>query len=218
MRKILLMLAFFATILSADIVQNQKVKRAINVLNDFIIENKDQNLLKDASAIAIFTDLTKGGAGVSVINGKGIFVAKNDDGQISSPFFVDFSGIELGATLGLSSVDLIIVYKNSRSYHKIFENNYRISLSTQATMINNASGGAITTNAPEFFAYARESSNSRGIYLGVGIQISHMGINRQDTIDYYDRIYDYEDIYNNSPKASKYTKKLQELARQSFKG
>ena len=38
----------------------------------------------------------------------------------------------------------------------------------------------------------------------------------QDTNDYYERMYAIEDIYNNSPKDSRYTKKLKEIINKYF--
>ena len=50
----------------------------------------------------------------------------------------------------------------------------------------------------------------------MGIDLGRITINRQDTNDYYDRMYDLEDIYNNSPRDSKYTLKLKEIISKYF--
>ncbi|MBF6669164.1 hypothetical protein CSPB12327_03265 [Campylobacter sp. RM12327] len=43
-----------------------------------------------------------------------------------------------------------------------------------------------------------------------------MRINDQDTNDYYERMYDYEDILNNSPKDSVQTKALKKILEKYF--
>ena len=42
-------------------------------------------------------------------------------------------------------------------------------------------------------------------------------VDKEATYDYYDRMYDMEDIYNNSPKDSRYTKTLKEVLNKYFK-
>ena len=52
--------------------------------------------------------------------------------------------------------------------------------------------------------------------MGVSLDVARLKINAQDTNDYYDRMYEFEDIYNNSPKASKYTIKFKEIISKYF--
>lgn len=207
--KILIATSLFFSVTNADVTQNQMVKNAINILNGFLQgEHKDK--LKDAKGVIIMPDLVKSGVGLALSNGKGVFVAKNDDGGWSSPFFIDYHGVSAGIQAGYSSSDVIILLKNSRAYKKIFEGDDTISLKATAAIINKGQTAAATTNLPEISAYILERGKSSGAFVGASLDISRVGINRQDTNDYYERMYDYEDIYSNSIKESKYTKKLLE--------
>ena len=192
MKKILTLLfligSFFVLNLNADVIQNQKLKNAINILNAFGTRNLKPN--------------TK-------------FIAKNDDGEWSSPFFVNYTSGSIGLQLGYSSADMIILFKNSEAYASLFNAKDTISLKAEAT------GGvgnevAIASDLPEISAFVEERGKTSGAFVGVSLDVARLKINAQDTNDYYDRMYEFEDIYNNSPKASKYTIKFKEIISKYF--
>ena len=104
---------FFTPCLNADVIQNQKLKNAINILNAFGTRNlKPNTKFESIKAIAIIPDVTKAGAIVTGSTGKGVFIAKNDDGEWSSPFFVNYTSGSIGLQLGYSSAYMIILFKN----------------------------------------------------------------------------------------------------------
>jgi len=142
-------------------------------------------------------------------------VAKNDDGEWSSPFFVNYTSGSIGLQLGYSSADMVILFKNSEAYANLFNAKDTISLKAEAT------GGvgnevAITSDLPEISAFAEERGKTSGAFVGVSLDVARLKINIQDTNDYYERMYDFENIYNNSPKASKYTLKFKEIISKYF--
>ncbi|WP_149724670.1 lipid-binding SYLF domain-containing protein [Campylobacter concisus] len=207
---------FFTPNLNADVIQNQKLKNAINILNAFGARNLKPNIkFEGIKAIAIIPDVTKAGAIVTGSTGKGVFIAKNDDGEWSSPFFVNYTSGSVGLQIGYSSADMIILFKNSEAYANLFNSKDTISLKAEAT------GGvgnevAITSDLPEISAFAEERGKTSGAFVGVSLDVARLKINIQDTNDYYERMYDFENIYNNSPKASKYTLKFKEIISKYF--
>ena len=209
-------ICLFCGVSNADIIQNQKVKNTINILNAFGLRNLHGNeKFKDIKAIAIIPDVTKTAFVVSGAKGEGIFVAKNDDGEWSSPFFVNYTSGSIGLQLGYSSADMIILFKNSEAYASLFNAKDTISLKAEAT------GGvgnevAIASDLPEISAFVEERGKTSGAFVGVSLDVARLKINAQDTNDYYDRMYEFEDIYNNSPKASKYTIKFKEIISKYF--
>ena len=181
MKKILTLLfligSFFALNLNADVIQNQKLKNAINILNAFGTRNlKPNTKFTGIKAIAIIPDVTKAGAIITGSKGKGVFIAKNAS---------------------------------------LFNAKDTISLKAEAT------GGvgnevAIASDLPEISAFVEERGKTSGAFVGVSLDVARLKINAQDTNDYYDRMYEFEDIYNNSPKASKYTIKFKEIISKYF--
>lgn len=220
MKKILTLLfligSFFALNLNADVIQNQKLKNAINILNAFGTRNlKPNTKFTGIKAIAIIPDVTKAGAIITGSKGKGVFIAKNDDGEWSSPFFVNYTSGSIGLQLGYSSADMIILFKNSEAYASLFNAKDTISLKAEATgVVGNEV--AIASDLPEISAFVEERGKTSGAFVGVSLDVARLKINAQDTNDYYDRMYEFEDIYNNSPKASKYTIKFKEIISKYF--
>jgi hypothetical protein len=219
MKKLLVLLlisSFFTLNLEADVIQNQKLKNAINILNAFGMRTlKPNTKIEGIKAIAIIPDVTKAGAIIAGSKGKGIFIAKNDDGEWSSPYFVNYTSGSIGLQLGYSLADMIILFKNSEAYASLFNAKDTISLKAEAT------GGvgnevAITSDLPEISAFVEERGKTSGAFIGVSLDVARLKVNAQDTNDYYERMYDLEDIYNNSPKASKYTIKFKEIISKYF--
>ncbi|MDL0088118.1 lipid-binding SYLF domain-containing protein [Campylobacter gastrosuis] len=208
--KIFFAVSLLFGVLNADVTQNQMVKNAINIMSGFL-QNVDSQKLKDVKGVIVIPDLVKSGIGLALSNGKGVFIAKNDDGGWSSPFFIDYHGVSAGIQAGYSSTDVVILLRNSRAYKKIFEGDDTISLKATAAIINKGESAATTTNLPEISAYISERGKSAGAFVGASLDIARVSINRQDTNDYYDRMYDYQDLYSNSIKNSKYTTKLHEI-------
>ena len=206
----------------AELTQNQRVKTALNILDTFGQDNeklaeKNRKInLKDVKGIVIIPDLVKSGFIISGHNGSGIFMAKNDDNEWSSPIFVDLRGGGIGAQAGYQSSDLIILFKSSRSYDGLVNGKGTLDISVDAAIMGVGEKAAAMTDLPEISAFGVSKSKERGIFFGVSLNASNLVINMQDTNDYYERMYAIEDIYNNSPKDSRYTKKLKEIINKYF--
>ena len=203
----------------ADFTQNQKVKTSLNILNDFGVNNEKNKKynLKDVTGIAIIPSMVKSGFIFSGHDGKGIFVAKNDDNEWSAPIFVDYKGVGFGAQAGYKSMDVVLLFKTSRSWAGLVDGKGTIDLSVDAAFLAAGEQAGALTDLPEISAWVVESGKGNGLFLGVSINTSMMVVNNQDTNDYYERIYDISDIYNNSPKDSRYTQKLKEVIEKYFK-
>ncbi|MGH1600008.1 lipid-binding SYLF domain-containing protein [Campylobacter majalis] len=216
--KILAILTIFFGISYADIVQNQLVKTSINILNEFVI-TADENQTKhfnDAKAVAIVPNVSKTGLVLTASKATGIFMAKNDENEWSSPFFINYIGGSIGIQGGVSSADLIIVFNTSRSYANLFNGKDTISLNANIAIFNDGMNAGINTDVPEISAYMLTRGKSRGVFVGASLDLARISINNQETNDYYDRIYTLEDIYDGSTKQSKYTTKLREILHRYF--
>ena len=92
----------------------------------------------------------------------------------------------------------------------------QLDISVDAAIMGVGEKAAAMTDLPEISAFGVSKSKERGIFFGVSLNASNLVINMQDTNDYYERMYAIEDIYNNSPKDSRYTKKLKEIINKYF--
>ncbi|WP_033915556.1 lipid-binding SYLF domain-containing protein [Campylobacter sputorum] len=218
MKKLLLMVVFLVNLLNADIVQNQKVYAVTNLLQDFALDknisSNDKNM-KNVKAIAVIPGLKKGGAVLSFQDGKGIFVMKNHDNTWSSPLFFDYKGTGIGLQLGYQSSDVVMLFYTSRSFKNFFDSQLTLEANADATFVNGV-GSGYKNEMGELATYIRSSSDNKGVFIGASIDSAIIRINNQDTNDYYERIYDYEDIINNSPKESVQTKTLKKTLEKYF--
>ena len=97
MMKKFLLLASVALcgLLHADVVANQEVIAATNVVRSFVAANNfgtDERYLTSAKAVAILTDVKRLAAGASLQYGDGIFSVKGENGEWSSPIFIKYKG------------------------------------------------------------------------------------------------------------------------------
>lgn len=204
-----LLLATFLTIsLKADIVQNQQVYATSNVIKAFACDNNQSipaNYIKNAKAVAILTDVKRAGVIVSAQIGDGVFSMKDEYGNWSAPLFIKYKGFGVGLQAGYESSDVVVLFQTSKSFQDIFtgldtlEANAGISLGS-GSKIGNA------TDLPDVSAWMITPGKVTGIYFGATFDVGKLSVNDQATNDYYGRIYDYEDILNDSPKVTKYTK------------
>lgn len=213
MKKLLVMMTLLVSFLSADIIQNQKLYSVTNLLQDFALDNNitpAKKNMKNVRAIAVITGLKKGGLVLSIQEGKGIFIMKNHDNTWSSPIFFDYRGAGIGLQLGYESSDVVMLFYTSRSFQNFFNSQLTLEANANAALVNGV-GSGYTNEMGELSTYVRSSSDSKGVFVGASIDSAVISINDQDTNDYYGRIYDYEDIINNSPKESVQTKALKKI-------
>ena len=145
--KIALAVLALSQLAFADFTQSQKVKTALNILNDFGANNEKTNKynLKDITGIAIIPSMVKSSFILSKHDGKGIFVAKNDDNEWSSPIFIDYKGVGFGAQAGYKSMDVVLLFKTSRSWAGLVDGKGTIDLSVDAAFMAAGEQAGIST-------------------------------------------------------------------------
>ena len=210
MKKLLVFLFAFCIGANADVTQNEQVYAVANVLKSFGCDaNKSisVNELKHAKAIAVLTDVTKVGFVASVQKGDGVFSMRDLNGNWTPPLMINYRSFGAGIQAGIESKDMILIFHTSKSFRDIFEGENTIGLNAGATFGEGGAAG-VTTDLPELSAWIVNPGESTGVYAGVSVDFGRLTIDDQATNDYYERIYDYEDILNGSPKDSKYTRML----------
>ena len=198
--------------LHADVSANQEVIAATNVLRSFGYRNDfgaSVESVKNAKAVAILTDVKRLAAGASIQYGDGIFSVKGEDGEWSAPIFIKYRGFGAGAQVGYETTDVVMLFQTTKSYQDIFNGMETIEANAGATFVNGYKSGA-ATDFPDISAWMKTPGQQTGVFVGASIDRGKITIDDQLTNDYYGRIYDYEDILNDSPKASKYTKRLKD--------
>lgn len=204
----LLLLGVFANSASADVSANQEVYAATNVISSFAHDNNfsvPADQIVNAKAVAILTDVKRSAAIVSTQYGDGVFSVKGENGEWSAPIFINYRGFGIGVQAGYESSDVVMLFQTTKSYQDIFNGTDTLEINVGGSVVEGRKTGA-ATDLPDISAWMITPGEVTGIYLGVSLDIGRITINDQLTNDFYERIYDYEDILNGSPRDNKYSK------------
>jgi lipid-binding SYLF domain-containing protein len=148
-----------------------RAQNAVRVLND-IMQAPDkaipQDLLRDARAIAVIPDMLKVGFIFGGRRGEGLISVKGPDGTWSNPSFISMTGGSVGFQAGVSSTDVILVFRTQRGVDSIVRGKFTLGADASAA----AGPVGRTTSAStdeqmkaEIYSYSR----ARGLFAGVAI-------------------------------------------------
>ncbi len=168
----------------------QTVVMARQALDEFFglsIESIPPNMLNDASGVAIFPNMIKGGFILGVNYGKGVLHVRNQDGSWSPPVMVTMGGGSLGFQAGVQAADIVLVFKTPRSLNGIL-NGQKVTLGADASIAAGPVGRQANASTDarlgaEIYSYAR----SRGLFLGVSLGGSDVSIDNNANSMLYGR-------------------------------
>lgn len=168
----------------------QTVVMARQALDEFFglsIESIPPTMLNDASGVAIFPNMIKGGFILGVNYGKGVLHVRNQDGSWSPPVMVTMGGGSLGFQAGVQAADIILVFKTPRSLNGIL-NGQKVTLGADASIAAGPVGRQANASTDarlgaEIYSYAR----SRGLFLGVSLGGSDVSIDNNANSMLYGR-------------------------------
>jgi len=143
------------------------------------------SLLNSAYAIAVIPNHIKAGFMIGGSYGKGILVVRHPDGRWSNPSFIAMGGGSVGWQVGAQGSDIVLVFKSRKSVDNIAKG--KVTLGGDA---NVAAGpvGRHTSAATdlglkaEIYSYSR----NRGLFAGVSVEGSWLGMDHKANRAYYD--------------------------------
>ena len=148
-----------------------RAQNAVRVLND-IEQAPDKSiptdLLKEAHAIAVIPDLVKAGFVFGGRRGEGLISVKQADGTWSNPSFITLTGVSVGFQVGVSSTDVVLVFRTQRGVDSIVNGKFTIGADAAAAagpVGRNASASTDGHLKAEIYSYSR----SRGLFAGVAL-------------------------------------------------
>lgn len=167
----------------------QKIDDATSVLQQFvnIPENSIPSaLLRQAYGIAVIPSVFKIGFIGGVQRGKGVLSVRTPGGKWSDPAFITLTGGSIGFQAGVSSTDIILVFKSQRSVDRIA--NGQFSLGGDASVAAGPVGRSVgaSTNL-DFNAEVYSYSRSRGLFGGVSVQGARLGIDQDANWLFYNK-------------------------------
>ncbi|TAM58601.1 MAG: hypothetical protein EPN49_12300 [Rhodanobacter sp.] len=148
-----------------------RATNAVHVLDD-IMKAPDkaipQDLLRDTRAIAVIPDMIKVGFIFGGRRGEGLISVKSPDGTWSNPSFITMTGGSVGFQAGVSSTDVILVFRTQRGVDSIVRGKFTLGADASATAGPVGRTATAATDAQmkaEIYSYSR----SRGLFAGVAL-------------------------------------------------
>ncbi|HEY2728139.1 MAG TPA: lipid-binding SYLF domain-containing protein [Parafilimonas sp.] len=183
--------------------QEDKINAATQVLKDFgkMKESIPSQMLKVTEGIIIVPRLLNAGLGVGAKRGKGIAMAKLENGTWSDPVFITITGGSVGFQAGIQSVDLVLIFKNSSTLQKIGGGSFTLGGDISATagpVGRNSSASTDYKMEAEVYSYSR----SKGLFAGISLQGAAIDIDDSGDKDFYGKDVDSKTLFTGSGESN----------------
>lgn len=185
---IALLLAFLAPAAHAGISEDAQASQAAVVLRQLVRipeQSIPPKLLQQAYAIAVIPRVLKIGFVFGGERGEGLLSVRTKSGKWSNPCFITLSGGSIGFQVGVSSTDIVLVFKNRQSVDSIAQGKFTLGVdgSVAAGPVGrSASAGTDIKFKSEILSYSR----SRGVFAGVSAKGAVLQIDNEANQDFYD--------------------------------
>ena len=185
---------FFVTLpaaAKADTAGLVKIDDSIEVLEQIMsIPEKGipPALLSNASGIAIIPGVIKAGFILGGRYGRGILVIREKDGSWSNPVFISVTGGSIGWQVGIESIDIVLVFKSSRSVEGILKGKFTLGADASIAagpVGRQASASTDILLKSEIYSYSR----SRGLFAGLALEGAALQINHDADEAFYGKEY-----------------------------
>jgi len=191
--------------------QTERIHSAANVLKDFgaMKEKIPHDLIAQYEGVVIIPKLINAGLGIGGKRGKGVAIVKLDNGKWSDPVFITFTGGSVGPQIGVQSVDLVLVFRHKGVLTKVKNGDFTIGgdISAAAGPVGRTSSANTDYKLEaEVYSYSR----SRGLFAGISINGSNLGIDKDANHAFYGNDMSSEDIFATSKSNSSAVSTLKE--------
>jgi lipid-binding SYLF domain-containing protein len=151
--------------------ENKLAENAVRVLKEVMMEpdkSIPKDLLQKAHAIAVIPDVIKAGLVVGGRHGDGLISVRTRDGTWSNPSFVGLTGGSFGFQAGVSSTDVVLVFRTQRGVDSIVHGKFTLGADASAAAGPVGRSATASTDAQlkaEIYSYSR----SRGLFAGASL-------------------------------------------------
>jgi lipid-binding SYLF domain-containing protein len=168
---LLVLCALAVPLLHAGEAEDTRARNAVRVLDE-VMKAPDkaipQDLLANAHAIAVIPDVIKAGFVVGGRHGEGLIAVKTRDGTWSNPSFISLTGGSVGFQAGVSSTDVILVFRTQRGVDSIVHGKFTLGADASAAAGPEGRSAHASTDAQlkaEIYSYSR----ARGLFAGAAL-------------------------------------------------
>src|SRR5688572_1482086 len=168
---VVLLSLLFAVPAAAGVKEETKARDAARVLGEIMRIPETavpEKMFTDAHAIAVIPDVVKAGLLLGGRGGRGLVSVRMADGTWSAPSFIKLGGGSVGFQAGLSSSDVILVFRSPRGVEGIV--NGKFTLGGDASVAAGPVGRSAQASTDEqlkaeIYSYSR----ARGLFAGVAL-------------------------------------------------
>jgi lipid-binding SYLF domain-containing protein len=173
-----LALVSFSTGVRAGEEESKRAENAVRVLREVMMapdKRIPSDLISNAYAIAVIPDVIKAGFVIGGRHGLGMVSVKTSDGTWSNPSFISMTGGSIGFQAGVSSTDVILVFRTERGVDSIVHGKFTLGADASAAAGPVGRTAQASTDAQlkaEIYSYSR----SRGLFAGAALDGSVIAI------------------------------------------
>jgi len=167
--------------------ESKRAENAVRVLKEVMMAPDKaipRDLLQNAHAIAVIPDVIKAGFVVGGRHGQGLIAVKTRDGTWSNPSFVSLTGGSVGFQAGVSSTDVVLVFRTQRGVDSIVHGKFTLGADASAAAGPVGRTAQASTDAQlkaEIYSYSR----ARGLFAGVALDGSALTIDNDANLSVY---------------------------------
>ena len=149
----------------------KRAENAVRVLKEVMMapdKRVPSDLMKSAHAIAVIPDVIKAGFVIGGRHGVGLISVKSAEGTWSNPSFISMTGGSIGFQAGVSSTDVILVFRTERGVDSIVHGKFTLGADASAAAGPVGRSAQASTDAQlkaEIYSYSR----SRGLFAGAAL-------------------------------------------------
>lgn len=161
-------------------VAGERVDNAVTVLEQILAIPEaaiPPELLANAYGVAVVPQVIKAGFIIGGRHGNGVLLARQENGDWSSPVFISLTGGSVGWQIGVQSTDVILVFKTRQGIDGILTSKFTLGgdAAVAAGPVGRQVSGATDAQLKaEIFSYSR----SRGAFIGVSLEGSALQLDR----------------------------------------
>ncbi|KFN49548.1 hypothetical protein P873_10365 [Arenimonas composti TR7-09 = DSM 18010] len=184
-----LLILLLALPASAGVREEQKAADAARVLGEIMRIPETavpEKMFSDAYAIAVIPDVVKAGLVLGGRGGRGLISVRTADGTWSNPSFIRLGGGSFGFQAGVSSTDVILVFRSPRGVESIVNGKFTLGAdaSVAAGPVGRTAQAATDGQLQaEIYSYSR----SRGLFAGVALDGTVLRIDHRANQSVYGR-------------------------------
>lgn len=155
-----------------------RANNAVRVLKEIMMapdKRVPADMMRNAHAIAVIPDVIKAGFVIGGRHGVGLLSVRTADGTWSNPSYVSMTGGSIGFQAGVSSTDVILVFRTQRGVDSIVHGKFTLGADASVAAGPVGRSSQASTDAQlkaEIYSYSR----ARGLFAGVALDGSVLSI------------------------------------------